>query len=425
MYIKKKMEIDNNNQISTQQQIVQNYFNEEEVYNYEIDEKKYKYNSFISNDGPLGPIALFERDNKYYAIKMIQKPYDTTSKGKKVLKYLKILFFLNHKNIVNLKEIYVPDLLNYQNIYLIYEKVDTNLDNLINSNYDYFSNKEMIPWIIYQILKGLNYLHGSGIIHRNLKLSNILLDSECHVKLSGFGNAISKDNYENTFRGEVNDFVSEKGPLENLAPEILASKKKSNKDYDETSDLWSLGCIVASLYTKISPFFPPWKNSKIKWIRQLNGIFRKLGKPSKEILNNFASNERCKDILKFTNFQKMELKDLYPNVTDKNTIDLLEKLLCINPKERVSILEAKEHPYFNVIKKYIKNDDFSLSNNKKFVFDLQNDINEMEKNNTFYNTQIDFYKDNIKKMNGKIPRNGNSGNTNYSTTDETNDKTDN
>ena len=74
---------------------------------------------------------------------------------------------------------------------------------------------------------------------------------------------------------------------------------------------------------------------------------------------------------------------------------------------------------------YIKNGDFSLSNNKKFVFDLQNDINEMEKNNTFYNEQIDFYKDNIKKMNGKISRNGNSNNTNYSTTDETNDKTDN
>ena len=39
-------------------------------------------------------------------------------------------------------------------------------------------------------------MHKKYIIHRNLKLSNILIDSECHVKLSGFGNAISKDNYE-------------------------------------------------------------------------------------------------------------------------------------------------------------------------------------------------------------------------------------
>ena len=57
---------------------------------------------------------------------------------------------------------------------------------------------------------------------------------------------------------------------------------------------------------------------------------------------SFASKERCKDILKFKYFPKVELKDLYPNV-DKLAIDLLEKLLCIEPKKRISILQAKKH----------------------------------------------------------------------------------
>ena len=120
-------------------------------------------------------------------------------------------------------------------------------------------------------------------------------------------------------------------------------------DYDERSDIWSIGVIFLELLTRTTPIFRPDKKVKTRWESHLMSIFKILGKPDKETIMSFASKERCKDILKFKYFPKVELKDLYPNV-DKLAIDLLEKLLCIEPKKRISILQAKKHKYFDIIK---------------------------------------------------------------------------
>ena len=77
-------------------------------------------------------------------------------------------------------------------------------------------------------------------MHRDIKASNILIDEKGNIKICGFGNAISFNDYENTFRGEINDFISEKGNLAYQAPEILASKKKNKNSYIQELFLFSL-----------------------------------------------------------------------------------------------------------------------------------------------------------------------------------------
>ena len=120
----------------------------------------------------------------------------------------------------------------------------------------------------------------------------------------------------------------------------------------------------------------------------------KLGKPSKDEILKFASKERVKEIIQFQEFKKMEENELFPNVKDKNAIDLIEKLLCINPSERITLKEAINHPYFDVIKEYRNEDDFEDSD-KIFINEYEQKIKEMEKRNAYSNEQILFYKEQI------------------------------
>jgi len=442
------MEYGNEKKIEeNEDQIVYNCYDEDLVYPYKI-QPKYKFYSFISDEGSLGPIATFinkeakDEKGKLVCIKKIEKPYDTCSKGKKVLKLISILRKLKHDNIVKLKSVYVEPNENYENAYLYFDNMPCNLERLIISSFDCNkNNKKIIPYIMLQILKALNYLHTVGIIHRNLKPSNILIDENCHVKICGFGNAIYKNEYENISRGEQNDFIGEKLSLNYQAPEVLASKKKCKEDYDEKVDLWAVGCILAELITKESPFFTPLKTGKTRWIAMMNGIFKKLGKPSKECIEDFASKERAKNIVKFKNFPKMDSKELYNYCDDKNAIDLADKLLCINPKKRISIMEAIEHPFFDCVKDLIKDEDFFIEE-KSFKFEYKKEIDKMETENAFYDQQLKYYKNTIKMLKGDYNQvnilknnlsNLNNNNNNYgyyssknflSQTESTQDRTD-
>ena len=134
----------------------------------------------------------------------------------------------------------------------------------------------------------------------------------------------------------------------------------------------------------------------------MNGIFKKIGKPSKAEIEKFASKERIKDISKFHAFEKMEKDKLFPNVKNEEAINLMERLLCINPHDRISLKEAIDHPYFDVIKEYKYED--NIDSNKIFINEYENEIKEMEKRNAFFNEQIEFYKNEIllKKQNFNI-----------------------
>ena len=131
---------------------------------------------------------------------------------------------------------------------------------------------------------------------------------------------------------------------------------------------------MAELYIKKIPFFPKLNISNYRKKNQLCGIFKKLGLISNEEAYKFSSQNN----INLNNYNKKELQNLFPNVNDNNAIDLIEKFLCVNPEERISILEAKDHPYFDVINNY-KRKVHLIFDKKKFEFASEEDIEEMEK----------------------------------------------
>ncbi|OMJ94223.1 hypothetical protein SteCoe_2711 [Stentor coeruleus] len=96
-----------------------------------------------------------------------------------------------------------------------------------------------------QILKGLEYLHGNGVIHRDIKGANILLDSKGIIKLSDFG--CSKQYH--SIETESGFVTSLKGSLPWMAPEVI-----KQKGYGRKADIWSVGCVALEMLTAKRPW---------------------------------------------------------------------------------------------------------------------------------------------------------------------------
>jgi serine/threonine protein kinase len=129
---------------------------------------------------------------------------------------------------------------------VVMELCDNNLSNILRKKKEGFNIKEIYE-IMYQLNKTFKIMRENRIVHRDIKLDNILIKYEKNnilnfiCKLTDYG--ISK---------KLNDFTICKtyaGTAITMAPEILKNEGV-NKEYDEKCDLWSIGVIIYELYFK-------------------------------------------------------------------------------------------------------------------------------------------------------------------------------
>ena len=126
-------------------------------------------------------------------------------------------------------------------------------------------------YIIYQLLKSLYYMHTAELIHRDVKPSNLLLNSDCHVKVCDFGLCRSLSEIATTSAPVLTDYVatrwyrgkrtrSSRFPQSVYcidttprlpAPEILLGSTR----YTKAVDMWAVGCILGEMIIG-KPMFP-------------------------------------------------------------------------------------------------------------------------------------------------------------------------
>jgi serine/threonine protein kinase len=184
--------------------------------------------------------------NNKIAIKKIERTFEHHLYAKRTLREVKILRLLQHDNIIDIKTIVKPkSLKEFDEIYVVFEMMETDLGSIIKSDQDL--TLDHVRFFMYQILRGMKYVHSAGILHRDLKPRNLLVNSNCDLKICDFGLARADipDLYE---AGAMTDYIATRWYR---APELLMGCE----DYAESIDIWAIGCIFAELLTR-KPFLP-------------------------------------------------------------------------------------------------------------------------------------------------------------------------
>ena len=190
-----------------------------------------------------------------------------------------------------------------------------------------------------QILTGMSFVHKEGISHRDLKPENILMNDKGVVKICDFGSAKLLSEKLNT------PYIVSRYYR---APELILACS----DYSEKIDIWAIGCIFAEFMT-LRPLFPG-KTEGSQLIEQIAilGLPSKetMQKMSKQITSNTVELVHKLDDMPPRNFATILPHNLYSRKDIEEAADLISKMLCWIPSERVSCDEALKHPFFKGVK---------------------------------------------------------------------------
>ena len=267
--------------------------------------------------GSYSVVFLVEKttDNKYYACKILSKQFLIDKQAVSRFKSeCNILSSIEHQNIVRFHELISDDDL----LYLFFEYCPCGDLQMFVMDHKKLS-EDLARRLFSDICSGLNYLHNKGIAHRDIKLSNILLDENYRAKIADFG--FSKDTNEQSM------LKTKCGSPIYIAPEII-----QEQSYDGMmSDMWALGVILFIMTVGTVP----WTH---------------------------VSNEKALLI------EICEARYHLPDNLSNNLRDLISSLMRPQPLMRYTPIQVLSHPWVNNISSSIHNTYFSSSTRKGSSF---------------------------------------------------------
>ncbi len=270
---------------------------------------------------------------KRVAIKKIQDMSVHAMNAKHVLREIRLMRLLgDHPNISTLQNVYIHQ--NADELYLVMDLMESDLHKIIQSPQPL--SDAHFRYFMFQLLKGVRFLHENRIIHRDLKPGNLLVTKSCHLRITDFGLARVRP----IGRGVHPDDTVDDPMTEHVVtrwyrpPELMLCP---NSLYEYSVDLWSCGCILGEMLGRSLLF--PGRN----FVDQLTLIFNIVGSPAPYEVEHI----RNPSALKFLESVKGKRRKDFPKLFSSASlpaVDLLEGLLIFDPPDRLTVHESIGHP---------------------------------------------------------------------------------
>lgn len=263
------------------------------------------------------------------AVKKIEGVFEHITTTKRTLRELRILRHLQHENLMQVKNIFITGkATEFDEIYVVSELMETDLASTLRSSQAL--SDDHVQFFLYQILRGMKYVHSAQVIHRDLKPRNLLVNSNCDLKICDFGLARVRF-ADKQWVCPMTEYVCTRWYR---APEVLCSWT----DYSCAIDMWSIGCILAEMHTR-EPLYPGRTTQ-----HQLDLIIGLLGSPQGDELMKIP-NEKCRRFIRSLppTFGR-GFNEVFGEMSD-GARELLALTLRWDPESRISVFDAIQHPY--------------------------------------------------------------------------------
>uniref|UniRef100_A0A673UQV4 mitogen-activated protein kinase n=1 Tax=Suricata suricatta TaxID=37032 RepID=A0A673UQV4_SURSU len=259
------------------------------------------------------------------AVKKLSRPFQSLIHARRTYRELRLLKHLKHENVIGLLDVFTPatSIEDFSEVYLVTTLMGADLNNIVKCQ---ALSDEHVQFLVYQLLRGLKYIHSAGIIHRDLKPSNVAVNEDCELRILDFGLARQADE-------EMTGYVATRWYR---APEIMLNWMH----YNQTVDIWSVGCIMAELLQGKALF--PGND----YIDQLKRIMEVVGTPSPEVLAKISSEHARTYIQSLPPMPQKDLRSIFRGANPL-AVDLLGRMLVLDSDQRVSAAEALAHAYFS------------------------------------------------------------------------------
>ncbi|XP_010462163.1 PREDICTED: probable serine/threonine-protein kinase At1g54610 [Camelina sativa] len=238
---------------------------------------------------------------------------------------IQILRRLDHPNIIKLEGLVTSRM--SCSLYLVFEYMEHDLAGLASHPAIKFSESQ-VKCYLQQLLHGLDHCHSRGVLHRDIKGSNLLIDNSGVLKIADFGLASFFD------PRQTQPLTSRVVTLWYRPPELLLGATR----YGAAVDLWSAGCILAELYAG-KPIMPGRTE-----VEQLHKIFKLCGSPSEDYW--VKSRLPHATIFKPTQPYKRLVGETFKEFPQP-ALALLETLLSVNPDDRGTAAAALKSEFFS------------------------------------------------------------------------------
>ena len=274
------------------------------------------------------------------AIKKMKGVLSKSATARRFLRELIVLKHLSHDNILPIRDLIVPELRNGRDIYVVYEMMDSDLASVLKSKQQI--SLSQIRLIFYQLMRGLKYMHSVGVIHRDLKPRNLLINSNCDLKIADFGLVRLE-----TGTPQMTEYVCTRWYR---APEMLYDRPA----YDCKVDIFSAGCVLGELMA-LKPLLPGANSND-----QLELTLRRMGPVHEADMTDVPPGFYF-DFITATN-KKVQpagdiVKYLFGDMTESSDrleiISVMRDMLHFNWSKRATATEILRHSFFKNLRMVI------------------------------------------------------------------------